>query len=195
MGALWELESQTNRRLREQTGDLALIDPADRVSGPGASVVMAAFTHIGRATRFSDGSYGVYYAGMSLQTAIQETVHHRQLIARDANLHADDFSMRVWSGRVLKPLHDIRGGYDELHDAALRPEEHPAAQAFGKRLRAASSWGIAFRSVRHPGGHCLAAFRAPAISLPTQGAHLIYVWDGMRITEVYERGEALLRFP
>lgn len=194
MGALWELESQTNRRLLEQTGALASIDPADRVSGPGASVVMAAFTHIGRATRFSDGSYGVYYAGMSQQTAIRETVHHRELIARDAHLRAGEFSMRVWSGRVLKPLHDIRGGYDELHDTEPRPANHPLAQAFGKRLRAAGSWGIAFRSVRHAGGQCIAAFRAPAISLPVQGAHLKYVWDGERISEVYERGEPLVRF-
>ncbi|MDQ3197365.1 MAG: RES family NAD+ phosphorylase, partial [Pseudomonadota bacterium] len=194
MGALWELESQTDRRLFEQTGALASIDPADRVSGPGASIVMAAFTHIGRATRFSDGSYGVYYAGLSLQTAIRETVHHRELIARDAELRADEFGMRVWSGRVLKPLHDIRNGYDELHDAAPRPEDHPVAQAFGRRLRTAGSWGIAFRSVRHAGGYCIAALRAPAISLPTQGAHLKYVWDGTRITEVYERGEPLVRF-
>ena len=57
--AAWYLESLTNDRLREQAGDLNLVPDEDRVSGRGSSIVMAAFTHIGRESRFSDGSFGV----------------------------------------------------------------------------------------------------------------------------------------
>ncbi len=195
LGALWELEAQTNPRLMEQVGDLKLVTDADRVSGPGASIVMAAFTHVGRPSRFSDGSYGAFYAGRALETAIRESVHHRQLLAADAGLDPDEFSMRVWTGLVRRFLHDVRGPeYEELHDAEPRPENHPFAQAFGKMIRAEDSWGIVYRSVRHAGGQCIAALRPPAVSLPTQGAHLVYVWDGSRITHVYEKSEPIVTF-
>lgn len=196
MSALWELEAETNPRLLQETGDLNLVHMEDRVSGPGASVVMAAFTHIGRASRFSDGSYGVYYAGRALETAIRETVHHRAIIAGDAHLGPDEFSMRVWVGTVRKFLHDVRGAeYAELHDNAARPQDHPAAQAFGKTLRTKGAWGLVYRSVHHDGGQCIAALRPPAVSLPTQGPHLVYVWDGTRITHVYERLAPIVTFP
>lgn len=195
LGALWELEAETNPRLLDEVGRLELIAPEDRVTGPHASIVMASFTHIGHASRFSDGRFGVYYAGRSLETAMRETVHHRQIIASDAGLGPDEFSLRVWIGEICKPLHDVRGaGYDDLHDDAPRPEQHLYAQAFGNTLRMQGSWGILYRSVRHAGGECIAALRPPAVSLPVQGAHLIYVWDGERITHVYEKSEPLLQF-
>ena len=178
LGPLWELEAQTNPRLLDETGDLNLVAPEDRVTGPNASIVMAAFTHIGRATRFSDGSFGVYYAACSLETAIRETAHHRELIAQDAGLGPEEFSMRAWVGTVRKALHDIRGtGYEALHDDAPRPEDHPLAQDFGRTLRQQGAWGILYRSVRHLGGECIAAMRPPAVSLPVQGPHLVYGWD------------------
>ena len=195
LGALWELEAQTNPRLRDETGCLHRVAAEDRVSGPGASTVMAAFTHIGWPSRFTDGSYGVYYAGLKLETAIRETVHHRERIAADAGLGPTEFSMRTWIGNVNKPLHDIRAHvYAPLHDPNPDPADHPLAQAFGQTLRTGGSWGIWYRSVRHPGGECIAALRPPAVSLPTQGPHLVYVWDGARITEVYERSEPMIRF-
>lgn len=195
LGPLWELEGRTNPRLLEQTGDLNRVRPQDRVSGPGAGIVMAAFTHIQRASRFSDGSYGVYYAGRGLETAIRETVHHRQIIAADAGLGPDEFSMRVWSGGIRRPFHDIRGpGFEALHDDAPRPQDHPLAQAFGRKARNQGSWGLVFRSVRHPGGECVAALRPPAVTLPVQGAHLIYVWDGRRVTHAYEKSAPIIRF-
>ena len=195
LDALYALEAETNPRLLQEAGDLKLVMPDDRVSGPGASIVMASFTHIGRATRFSDGSYGVYYAGRKIETAVRETVHHRNIIAQDARLSPTEFSMRVWIGTVQKALHDIRGeGYEHLHDSAPRPEQHPEAQAFGKIMRQQESWGLLYRSVHHNGGECVAAFRPPAVSLPMQGRHLVYVWNGEKIAEVYERSETLYSF-
>ncbi|MFN0193109.1 MAG: RES domain-containing protein, partial [Aestuariivirga sp.] len=63
----WELliaaEQKTNPRLAEAIGNLDLVPPARRVSGPGAGWLMAPFTHVSpdRPSRFSDGSYGVLY--------------------------------------------------------------------------------------------------------------------------------------
>jgi hypothetical protein len=43
---LYWLESLTNPRLREQVGEIDLVPSEDRVFGPGASVIMAPFTHL-----------------------------------------------------------------------------------------------------------------------------------------------------
>ena len=58
-------ERKTNPRLMETIGNLDLVPPGRRAAGPGASYLMAPFTHISadRPSRFSDGSYGVLYAG------------------------------------------------------------------------------------------------------------------------------------
>src|SRR6185295_1112064 len=90
-------ESLTNDRLRDEVGELALVPPAERVSGPGSTPVMAAFTHLNpEGSRFSDGTFGVYYAAKDLDTAIAETVYHRaRFLARTAEA-AGEIDMRVY---------------------------------------------------------------------------------------------------
>lgn len=184
MEALFYIEGLTNDRLRDEAGEIALVDPEDRVSGPGASPVMAAFTHVGAESRFSDGTFGVYYAAKTLATAIEETRFHRARFLAYTQEEAGEIEMRVYVGEVLKPLHDIRGtAYDPLHD----PDDWRGSQAFGREMRAARSWGLVYRSVRDPGGECIAALRPPAVSIPRQGPHLSYVWDGARIGRVYQK--------
>lgn len=185
MGELFYLEGLTNDRLRDEVGDIRLVDPEDRVSGPGSSPVMAAFTHIGGVgSRFSDGSFGVYYAAKTLQTAIEETKFHRARFLAYTQEDPGEIAMRVYVGEVAKPLHDVRGAeYGPLHD----PDDWRPSQAFGREMRAVRSWGIVYRSVRDPGGECLAALRPPAVTIPRQGPHLSYVWDGARIVQVYQK--------
>tara|TARA_R110000772_G_C13306656_1_gene439434 strand:+ start:6499 stop:6837 length:339 start_codon:yes stop_codon:yes gene_type:complete len=67
----YALEALTNDRLRDLAGDIAYVPPDERMVGPGSSVVMAAFTHAGNQSRFSDGGYGVFYAGLTMETSIQ----------------------------------------------------------------------------------------------------------------------------
>jgi hypothetical protein len=193
MEALWYIESLTNDRLLHEAGDIALVAPEDRVSGPGSSPLMAAFTHIGHPSRFTDGTYGIYYAARDLETAVRETVFHRQRLLGFTDEQPGDLDMRVYLGQVLRPVHDIRGpGHDDLHDPDI--DHYPHAQRFGRQLREADSWGLAYRSVRHPGGHCIAVFRPPAASIPVQSKHLAYAWDGRRIYAVYEKSEPLFSF-
>src|SRR5579871_1398385 len=73
METLWDLENLTDDRLRQETGDIFLVPPEDRISGPGSSVIMAAFTHLSqdKPTRFTDGSFGIYYAALTEETAIK----------------------------------------------------------------------------------------------------------------------------
>ncbi|HYD55112.1 MAG TPA: RES family NAD+ phosphorylase, partial [Gemmatimonadaceae bacterium] len=83
----WEavaaIESLTNARLREAMGEISLVPVEERVSGPGASFVMGPFTHLSEAGgRFSTRHFGAYYAARTLDTAIRETVHHRERFLR-----------------------------------------------------------------------------------------------------------------
>ena len=80
-------EQKTNPRLMESIGRLDLVPPDRRVSGPGASYLMAPFTHAtpDRPSRFSDGSYGVLYAAEGFETALFETVHHHKRFMRATN--------------------------------------------------------------------------------------------------------------
>jgi len=104
LDVVFAIESLTNDRLRDEVGNLNLVPPNERISGPGTSVVMAAFTHVrSDGSRFSDGSDG-----------------------------------------------------------------------------------LAYDSVRDPGGECAAIFRPKIPSRPTQETHFRYEWDGITISRVYE---------
>lgn len=193
--ALYALQARTNPRLRQEAGDLSLLRPEDIVTGPGASVVMAAFTHTGFASRYSNGTYGVYYAARTLETAICETVFHRERDARDARLEPESFDMRVYKGTVKKPLYDIRDkSYAPLHQPDL--STYSETQVFADQLRDTDpdTWGLVYPSARHPDGDCLAAFRPPAVSVPRQCQHLSYEWNGSKINAVSEKSEPIMLF-
>jgi len=185
--AVFQIEAMTNDRIREETGELSLVPAEDRVSGPGTTAIMAAFTHLNpEGDRFTDGSYGVFYAGLTLETAIEETRHHRAIFLQATDEPAQDIDMRVYAIDLDAKLHDIRAMRDtrpELYD----PESYAASQAFASILRQGGSDGIVYRSVRHEGGECAAVFRPRLLSNCRQERHLCYVWDGHGIRTVYEK--------
>lgn len=184
---LYKLEDLTNPRLREEAGDISLVPASKRVTGEGASLVMAPFTHVSkdRQTRFSDGTYGVYYAGHEFETALREVAFHvGRFFGKTADpAHSEDY--RALQGSIDKKLHDIRrGSWAHLLDPSVG--SYPAPQAFAKALRGAGSNGIAFPSVRHPGGECIAAFWPNVISIPIQAKHIKFQWDGERISSWFD---------
>jgi RES domain len=184
--ALYELESRTNPRLRNEAGDLSLVPVADRVGGPNASVVMAPFTHLSpQGTRFTDGRFGAYYAAESVDTAIADTRFHRENFLRATSQPPIELEMRCYLADVGCVLHDLRGRRAELPDV-YDPTSYVASQTLGRALRAEGSNGIAFDSVRRDGGECVAVFRPRLVQNVRQGVHLRYAWDGTSISQVYE---------
>jgi RES domain len=187
--ALAEIESLTNPRLRDEIGEIRMVPVPERVSGPGASWVMASFTHRNpNGSRFSDGSYGVYYTARELPTAIAETVFHlgRFFAATADPPHSE--AMRVLVGRIDASFHDLRGG-DPVWAPFLDPHDYTASRRLGRRLRAVGSNGVVYPSVRRAGGQCVGAFRPKAVGLPIQGRHLQYFWDGTRISRYFDYAE------
>lgn len=183
----YAIESLSNDRLLDEAGVLDRVAPEDRICGPGSSPVMAAFTHIGAPSRFTDGSYGVYYCASNLEAAVAETSHHRERFLAATREPSLELTMRVYRNRVVQRLHDIRLGYEALHQPD--PSSYPIAQRFALPLRNARSWGLLYRSVRSPGSECAAIFRPRGVSIPVQGPHLRYVWDGTRISHVFQISE------
>ena len=185
--AIIEVESLTNPRLRDEAGDVSLVSIDERISGPGTSIIMAAFTHLNPAgSRFTDGTYGVFYTTPDLETAIAETKHHRERFMRETNEDPLHLDMRVYLVDLDAELHDIRGkqGTEAL---VYHPEKYATAQNLARTLREKGSNGIVYSSVRRAGGECAAVFRPRVLSNCRQERHLSYVWDGAQIRDVYEK--------
>ena len=157
--------------------------PSKRVSGPGSSPVLAAFTHpspVG--SRFAAPGRGAYHAARSLPTAIAEARFHRARFLAATRERSIEVSMRVYVAGVDAMLHDVRGRCVDFPAACVDGlAGYPQSAAFAGRLRDAGSAGIAYDSVRHASGQCVALFRPGAIRLPViEHAVVRLVWDGDR---------------
>lgn len=180
-------EQKSNPRIMATIGNLDLVPVERRVGGPGASYLMAPFTHVStdRPSRFTDGSYGVLYAGRAFETALFETIHHHaRFMARTAERPGWTSQFREIVLSVSADLHDLRGRSDQVLD----PASYGESQQLGRSLRAAGSEGLVYPSVRHPGGECVGLFHPDSAADPVQGRHLDYHWDGERVDIVRDAG-------
>ena len=190
LDAVFELESLTNDRLRDEVGEIRLVPPAERVTGPGAGYIMAAFTHPHPAgARFSEGRQGAYYAARELPTAIAETAYHRRLFMLATSQPPMQLDMRVLEAALDGRLHDLRG-VQQVRPDVYDPDDYAAGQRFARELRAAGSDGVVYHSVRRAGGQCAAVFRPRRLRDCRATRHLTYVWNGESIDVVYEKREA-----
>ncbi len=189
--AVWEAlaaaEQLVNPRVRDAVGEIRLVPPEDRVSGPGASYVMASFTHPNpKGSRFSNGSYGVYYAAREFVTALRETAYHFARFASDSEDAPRYEDMRVLVGRIDNRFDDVGALPAPQRARILDPDSYAASQPFGAALRAAGSNGLVYPSVRNPGGRCVGAFRPKAVGIPVQSRHIKYHWDGVRVARYFD---------
>lgn len=185
--AVFQIEAMTNDRLRDEVGEISLVPPEDRVSGPGTTPIMAAFTHLKPdGDRFTDGSYGVFYASLTIETAVAETKHHRIRFLQATDEPAQELDMRVYAVDLEAELHDIRG-MQASNPTWYHPTRYAMSQELARGLKESGSDGIVYDSVRYDGGECAAVFRPRLLSNCRQERHLCYVWDGQAITMIYEK--------
>ena len=186
--ALFKIEALTNERLRENGYGLSIIPITDRYTGPNASYIMGAFVHpTSEGSRFSDGTYGVYYAGLEKDTAIAETKFHKSRWMAFTIQTPMDLDMLVILADLDCDLDDIRGKREQRPDLYNHePEQYGAAQAFAKTRRDQGSNGIVYDSVRREGSECCAVFVPKLLMNCRPAENLIYRWDGESIVSVYE---------
>jgi hypothetical protein len=180
--AVFELEALTNDRVRDEMAQLTLVPREDRSSGPGTTPIMAAFTHLNpEGSRFSDGSFGVYYCAQELDTALAEVRYHQARFLRRTSEAPMQLQMRLYLADVDARLLDARK-VAECH----RPDDYAPSQKLGVASRAAGRDGVLYRSVRHAGGTCAAVFRPRLISHCRQSKHYSLHFDGNDIVAIDE---------
>ncbi len=184
----WEIlvaaEARYNPRIRDVVGNLALVPAARRVSGPTASLVMAAFTHASpaRPSRFSGGTYGVWYCGDRFEVALAETAYHFERFMRATNEPAGAADFRELCTAV-------NGTFAPADAACLAPDDWSPGQIFGAKARAEGADGVLYPSVRFPAGQAAAVFWPDCLTLPiTQARQFRYQWDGARMTRYLVHG-------
>ena len=178
-----ELEAATNPRVLDELGELSLVRPADRISGPGTTPIMTAFTHTSDESRFSDGTFGVYYAGLDEDTAIAETAYHRARFLQQSGLADEWLDMRTYTARVVASLDDIRPL--SPRSRLYHPSDYSHARRYARKIYDADRLdGIVYRSVRRIAGACVAVFRPRCVRDCRIAGHLQYRFSGYELALV-----------
>ena len=179
LALMFELEGWTNDRITAELGILSMLPADEWVLGqPHATAIMAAFCHPAPdGGRFNTPELGAWYAAFDLETALVESSYHRTRELEEIGVYETAVQMRQYLADFDADFHDVRGGdpaFAPLHD----PDSWQVSQPFGAELRRQGSNGIAFRSVRHGGGQCLACFRPRLVQNVRPAAHFEYRWQG-----------------
>ena len=172
---IFELESWSNDRISVELGLLHKLPRDEWVTGPQASVIMAAFCHPRTGGgRFNGAERGAWYAARSLETAHAEVIYHRARELAEIGVFDTRMEMRLYLADFRAPFHDLRA---EQQDS----ESYEASRKLARELLARGSNGILYRSVRqyldHPGGECIACFRPKLVSRVRASVHFEYRWD------------------
>lgn len=181
--ALYAVQAITNPRLQMLIGELHRVPPARRPWGiPGCNYALGPFVHINtQGSRFSDGSYGVFYCARQLATAIAETRYHQERYFRNIEgLKYDRVIMRGLKVRFSAALRDIHHPHRD-DDHWYHPDDYSGGQRLGAALLAADEQGLVYTSVRRPGACCHALFSPHLIHSVTPTGHYEYIWDGEQI--------------
>ena len=189
--ALYALEAMTNPRIRAEVGEISLVPEDERLFGPGSTCIMAAFTHRNpHGSRFSDGSYGVFYCARKRDTAIAETRHHAALFMQATREPPMRLQMRLYSVDAQGKVADLRKAA-QADTRIVDPDDYSFPQSLGRQLKAEGARGIVYPSVRHSSGVCLAAFSTRLLKNCVHAAYLEYSWNGQGIDAVFEVSQLL----
>ena len=137
-------------------------------------------------SRYSDGSFPVWYGALDETTALHETAWHalqqvRQTPGVREIIHRE---RAVWRVRATGVFLDLRHKLTDM--PTLIDEGHADTQALGKRL-AATHPGLVAPSARCAHGACLVAFVERVLSDPRLSYYLTYRIDSVNGTVGVER--------
>lgn len=181
---LLEVEALTNPIARLARMGIADIPISERVTGDGASLIMPPFV-LPTSSRFSDGSYGVFYAGDELETAGIERAH--RLAIEFKRSHETEIVLRAqgwaYSLRIDAVLHDLRRSASPAPTPGIyNPSDYTVAQKQGRSLKLDGSNGVIYESVRRPQHECAGVFRPTCIASPRFEKNVYFDWDGGTVT-------------
>jgi hypothetical protein len=181
--ALDTIEALTNPRIRQEWSPRRKIRPED-IGDTVDETVMASFVYSGP-SRFTDGSFGVYYAGFERDTAIAESRFHTERFLIQSHMPATNVFKRVLYASVSGSYDDLRKVAADDPIYAPDPDTYAAAQSYALGVYARNREdGIVYRSVRRDGGTCVVAFRPRLVTGCRAAEMLLYAYDGTRIDAI-----------
>lgn len=133
-----------------------------------------------RGGRFHGGTFGVYYAAKTFETAVHETAYHKGVFFQSTDEKSGWLvQMRELVCAINNGFHDLRS--DDKFEKCLDRDSYVESQELARLLRAGGSNGVVYPSVRDPGGECIGALWPNVVGLPAQARHLAYHFNGTRI--------------
>jgi hypothetical protein len=170
LAAVMDLVGWTNDRLVAER--IARLPQSEWVYGtPNASIVMAAFLHVAPGgMRFNGSELGAWYASDDIRTAAAEVGHHLRREATARSVPAMSRTYRTYTATLLGDYLDIRGQQTKYPDV-YASDRYDASQQFGENVRASSSAGILYASLRYQSGNNVVAFRTRNIADIVQEDH------------------------
>lgn len=130
-----------------------------------------------QASRFSDGSFGVWYGCDSVETAVFESAYHwyRGLLC-DAGFEREPAigKRKLYSVACNAALLDFRPVIHNKYPDLIHKTDYTFAQSTGARIHREGHPGLLTASARHQDGENYVVFNPAVLSNPRHHCHLIY---------------------
>jgi len=136
-----------------------------------------------RASRFSDGSFGLWYGCDSAQTTVYETAYHwYRWFLQDAGFENEPVvgERKLYTVNCAAALLDFRPVVAEFANL-LHKTDYTAAQSVGARIHREGHPGLVIPSVRYAQGDNYVVMNPAVLSNPRFHCQLTYRVDGPRI--------------
>lgn len=129
------------------------------------------------ASRYSDGSFGVWYGCQTMETTVHETVHHFRQELRDRGWDQHDRPIvrerRVATADVNALVFDLCDKVQQYPDL-VHGADYRLTQTVGRAIRDGNHPGLLAPSARHDGGVNIDIFDPKYLSNPQDVCYLRY---------------------
>ena len=148
-----------------------------------------------QASRFSDGSHGVWYGCDSAKTSVYETAYHWfSGFLTDAGLDNEKVVVerKLYEVACNAALVDLRP-LTAKHPALIHKTDYSTTQSVGARLHREGHPGLVTTSARYAAGHNYVILNPDVLSKPRLHSPLTYRLEGQRIVVEKQPGVAWMR--
>lgn len=150
-----------------------------------------------QASRFSDGSFGVWYGGDSVETTVYESAYHwyRGLLC-DAGFETERVigERKVYAVACDAAILDFRQAAKDF-PGLVHKTDYSYPQSVGARIHREGHPGLLIPSVRRPEGENYAIFNPGVLSNPRMNCQLTYRLADERIVVEKKPGKTWLAIP
>ena len=148
-----------------------------------------------QASRFSDGSFGVWYGCDTVKTSVYETAYHWfSGFLTDAGFEKEKVvgERKLYEVACDAALVDLRP-LASPHSGLLHKTDYSTPQSVGARLHREGHPGLVTESVRHAAGQNYVVLNPDVLSNPRLHGQLTYRLEGHRVVVETQPGVAWLK--